>query len=133
MIIGHGIDLCKQSRIEASLARFGDRFCARIATAGEQQRANRNLLRRTARYAQLFAAKEACSKALGTGFRQGVFWRDMELIPLPSGKPSLKLHNGALKRLQAITPAGMETGIEISLSDEAGLTQASVIIFMKPS
>ena len=86
-------------------------------------------MRRVARYSQLFAAKEACSKALGTGLRQGVFWRDMEIVPLASGKPSMRLHGGALQRMQSLTPVNAKPAIELSLSDEAGLTIAFVVIF----
>lgn len=128
MILGTGIDLCEQIRIERALERFGERFIKRICSENEIIFAEKKPLKRVSRYAQLFAAKEACAKALGTGFRQGVFWRNLELIPLPSGKPSLRFSGGALKKLEEITPKGMTAKLDISLTDEAGLTFASVII-----
>ncbi len=103
MIIGIGSDLCDIRRIEKSLARFGDRFVQRIFTETEQKRSEGRATR-AASYAKRFAAKEACSKALGTGFRRGVFWRDMGVINLRSGKPTIALTGGALSRLEEITP-----------------------------
>ena len=103
MILGIGNDIIDIRRIEQSLERFGDRFVQRLFTDTEQKRSERRKLR-AASYAKRFAAKEACSKALGTGLRQGVFWRDMGVTNLPSGKPTMKLTNGALARLEKITP-----------------------------
>ena len=128
MILGTGTDLCAIARIEASLERFGARFTHRLYTDRERQRAERRPLKRADRYAQMFAAKEACSKALGTGFRDGVFWRNMEVVSQPSGKPELVLSGGALKRLHDLVPAGMSPQIDVSLTDEAGLAHAMVII-----
>ncbi len=133
MIIGLGTDLCDIGRVERTLKRFPGRFENRLYTEGEQARAERRPAKRAARYAQMFAAKEACSKALGTGFRKGVFWRDMELVPLPSGKPTLRLTGGARARMQSLTPAGMRAEVEVSLSDESGLANAVVIIFAVPA
>ena len=129
MIIGLGTDLCDIGRVTRALARFPGRFENRLYTEREQARAERRLAKRAARYAQMFAAKEACSKALGTGLRKGVFWRDMEVVPLASGKPTLRLTGGARARMRALTPDGMEARIEVSLSDESGLANAVVIIF----
>lgn len=133
MIIGTGTDLCEIARIEDTLSRFGPRFAARCFTEGEQARAERRPARRASRYAQLFAAKEACSKALGTGFRQGVFWRDMEVVPLSSGKPTLTLHGGALDRARDLMPDGCVPLLDISLTDEAGLAHAMVILQAVPA
>src|SRR5215203_4026739 len=105
MILGIGSDLCDIRRIERSLARFGERFTHRIFTDGERARSDRRAARAPS-YARRFAAKEACAKALGTGMRAGVFWRDMEVVNLPSGRPTLRLTGGALERLRAITPDG---------------------------
>lgn len=133
MIIGIGTDLCDISRIQKSLIRFGDRFCNRVYTEQEQARAERRPAKRADRYAQMFAAKEACSKALGTGLRQGVFWRDMEVVPLPSGKPTMRLKGGALERLKALTPADMVPQVDVSLTDESGLAHGMVIISAVPA
>ncbi|WP_259780051.1 holo-ACP synthase [Aestuariispira ectoiniformans] len=133
MIIGIGTDLCDISRIQVSLERFGARFCDRVYTSAEQARAERRPLKRADRYAQMFAAKEACSKALGTGLRQGVFWRDMEVVPMPSGKPTMQLHGGALERLKALTPVGMVPQVDVSLTDESGLAHGMVIISAIPA
>ncbi|MGB0749352.1 MAG: holo-ACP synthase [Magnetospiraceae bacterium] len=127
MIIGLGTDLCDARRIEATLKRHGDRFTARICTDRERQRADRRQNRASA-YALLFAAKEACAKALGTGFRQGVFWRDMEVRNRPSGRPYLNLTGGAYKRLTEITPPGFAPMVEISMTDEFPLAQSIVIV-----
>ena len=127
MIIGLGNDLCDIRRIEKSLERFGDRFVQRVFTEIEQKRSEGRATR-AASYAKRFAAKEACAKALGTGLRQGVFWRDMGVVNQRGGKPTLALTNGALARLQAITPAGMTAQIDLSLTDEYPLAQAIVII-----
>jgi holo-[acyl-carrier protein] synthase len=131
VIIGIGNDLVDIRRIEKSLARFGDRFVQRIFTETEQKRSEGRATR-AASYAKRFAAKEACSKALGTGFRRGVFWRDMGVINLKSGKPTIVLTGGALTRLEEITPAGMSPQIDLTLTDEFPLAQAFVIISAVP-
>lgn len=127
MIIGIGNDLCDIRRIEKSLERFGDRFIQRVFTATEQKRSEGRATR-AASYAKRFAAKEACSKALGTGFRRGVFMRDMGVVNLRGGKPTMALTGGALLRLQEITPTGMVPQIDLTLTDEYPLAQAFVII-----
>jgi holo-[acyl-carrier protein] synthase len=127
VIIGVGNDLVDIRRIEKSLERFGDRFVRRIFTETEQKRSEGRATR-AASYAKRFAAKEACSKALGTGFRRGVFWRDMGVINLRSGKPTLALTGGAFARLEEITPVGMSPQIDLTLTDEFPLAQAFVII-----
>ena len=132
MIIGLGTDLCDIERVEKTLQRFPRRFENRLFTKQEQERAERRPHNRAGRYAQMFAAKEACSKALGTGFREGVFWRDMEVVHLRSGKPTMVLRGGALARMQKLTPEGMRTQIELSLTDESALANAVVIIFTVP-
>lgn len=132
MILGVGTDLCDISRIADTLQRFGDRFTERVYTEQERSRAERRRNRRADRYAQMFAAKEACSKALGTGFRQGVYWRDMEVVHLPSGKPTLVITGGAAARLRTLTPSGMHGFADLSLTDESGLAHAIVILFAIP-
>ena len=132
MILGIGNDLCDIRRIEKSLERFGDRFIQRVFTEIEQKRSEGRAAR-AASYAKRFAAKEACSKALGTGLRRGVFWRDMGVINLRSGKPTMALTNGALARLQQITPAGLAPQIDLTLTDEYPLAQAIVIISGVPA
>ncbi len=127
MIIGLGSDIVDIRRIEKTLERFGDRFIRRIYTATERQKSERRA-NRAASYARRFAAKEACSKALGTGFRRGVYWRDLGVVNLPSGKPSMKLTGGALKRLEELTPAGMTVQIDLSITDDDPLAQAIVLI-----
>ena len=131
MILGIGSDLIDIRRIEKTLARHGERFIARIFTPVERAKAERRN-RRIDTYAKRFAAKEACAKALGTGLRAGVFWRDMGVINLPSGRPTMKLTGGALARLQAITPPGYEARIDITITDEYPLAQAQVIISADP-
>ena len=131
MIIGIGNDLIDITRIERTLERFGDRFIQRIFTDVEQAKSEKRLMR-AASYAKRYAAKEACSKALGTGFRQGVFWRDMGVINLPSGKPTMHLTGGALKRLQEIIPEGMEAQINLTITDEPPTAEAFVIISAVP-
>ncbi|MGC6534328.1 MAG: holo-ACP synthase [Parvibaculales bacterium] len=131
MIIGIGNDLIDIRRIEKTLERFGDRFIQRLYTDIEQQRSERRK-QRAASYAKRFAAKEACSKALGTGLRQGVFWRDMGVTNLRSGKPTMQLTNGALARLEKITPAGMQPQIDLTITDDFPLAQAIVIISAVP-
>ncbi len=127
MIIGIGSDLIDIRRIEKTLERFGDRFVQRLFTDTEQRKSEgrRN---RAASYAKRFAAKEACSKALGTGFRKGVFWRDMGVVNLRSGKPTMALTGGAAERLAAITPKGFTAQIDLSITDDFPLAQAIVII-----
>lgn len=131
MILGIGNDLIDIRRIEKTLARFGDRFIQRLYTDIEQKRSE-GRQQRAASYAKRFAAKEACSKALGTGLRQGVFWRDMGVANLPSGKPTVKLTGGALARLQKITPEGMQAQIDLTITDDFPLAQAIVIISANP-
>ena len=127
MIVGLGNDLCDISRVEKRLARYGERFTQRCFTEIERRKSDRRA-QRAASYAKRFAAKEACAKALGTGFRRGVFWRDMGVVNLPSGRPTMKLTGGALARLNAIVPAGHEAVIDVSLTDEGPMAQAIVII-----
>ncbi len=128
MIIGIGNDLIDIRRIDRTLKRFGDRFIDRIYTAKEQEKSV-GRADPAASYAKRFAAKEACSKALGTGFRRGVYWRDMGVVNGPSGKPVLELTGGAAQRLAAMAPPGMAAKAELSLSDEYPYAQASVIIY----
>jgi len=128
MIIGIGSDLCDIRRIEATLARFGDRFCERVFTDIERTRAERRPALRAATYAKRFAAKEACAKALGTGFRQSVFFSDLGVVNLRSGQPTLALTGGAAARLAKITPAGHRPVIHLSLTDEYPTAFAQVII-----
>ena len=131
MIIGLGSDLIDIRRIEETIARFGDRFLDRIFTEGERRRCERRV-NSAASYARRFAAKEACAKALGTGFREGVFWRDLAVVNLPSGKPTMRLSGGALERLHEITPPGMTAQLDVSLTDEPPMAQAVVIISAAP-
>lgn len=131
MIIGIGNDLIDIRRVERTLDRFGERFLARIYTEVERERSER-LANRVESYAKRYAAKEACSKALGTGFRRGVFWRDMGVVNLRSGKPTMTLTGGALSRLREITPAGMEARIDVTLTDEPPMAEAFVIITAVP-
>jgi holo-[acyl-carrier protein] synthase len=126
-VIGMGTDLIDIRRIARTLDRFGERFIARIFTETERARAERRP-DPAASYAMRYAAKEACSKALGTGFRRGVYWRDMGVHNLPSGKPIIELTGGALARLREITPSGMIASIEVSLTDEPPLAHAVVLI-----
>ena len=131
MIIGIGSDIVDVRRIERVLARHGDRFVLRIFTEAERMKAERRVTR-IETYAKRFAAKEACARALGTGFRKGVFWRDLGVVNLPSGQPTMKLTGGALERLQAITPAGHDVRIDVSLTDEGPMAQALVVISAVP-
>src|ERR1700742_469708 len=131
MIIGIGSDLIDIRRVAAVIERHGERFLARIFTDAERARAERrakNAKNVVATYAKRFAAKEACSKALGTGIRQGVWWRDMGVVNLPGGRPSMKLTGGALARLNKLTPEGFEARIDVSITDDWPLAQAFVII-----
>ena len=131
MILGMGSDLIDIRRIEKTLERYGERFLERIFTELERKKSE-GRLQRAASYAKRYAAKEACSKALGTGFRKGVFWRDMGVVNLPSGKPTLKLTGGAASRLAELTPPGMVADIELSMTDEPPMAQAIVIISARP-
>ena len=139
MIIGMGSDLCDIRRIEQSLARFGARFEHRVFTAGEQAKAHRrkgdsqrNGIAST--YAKRFAAKEACGKALGTGVGAGggIFWRDIEVVNLPGGKPTLALKGNAKRMLEALVPSGHQAIIHVTLTDEYPLAQAFVVIEALP-
>jgi len=132
MMIGMGSDLIDITRIEKTLARFGDRFVERCFTELERTKSDKRH-NRAASYAKRYAAKEACSKALGTGFRRGVFWRDMGVINLPSGKPTMALTGGAAVRLAEIIPDGMAAQIELTITDEPPMAQAIVIIMAVPS
>jgi holo-[acyl-carrier protein] synthase len=132
MILGLGSDLIDIRRIEHAIERFGDRFLDRIFTETERRRCDRRGPTRGASYARRFAAKEATAKALGTGFRRGVFWRDLGVVNLPSGQPGMRLTGGALARLEAITPLGMQARLDVSLTDEPPLAQAVVIITALP-
>jgi holo-[acyl-carrier protein] synthase len=131
MILGIGSDIIDIRRIERTLERFGERFIERVFTETERRKSD-GRANRAASYAKRFAAKEACSKALGTGFRDGVFWRDMGVINLSSGKPTMTLTGGALERLAAITPRGMRAQIDISLTDDNPQAQGIVIISALP-
>ena len=132
MILGIGSDLCDIRRIERTLARHGERFTRRIFTDGERARCDRRAARAPG-YARRFAAKEACAKALGTGLSGGVFWRDMEVVNLPTGQPTLRLGGGAAARLAALLPAGHTAHLHVSLTDDPPLAQAFVIIEALPS
>ena len=131
MIIGLGSDLIDIRRIEKTIEQHGERFLGRIFTAVEREKSDKRA-QRAASYAKRFAAKEACSKALGTGLRRGVFWRDMGVVNLPGGKPSMALTNGALKRLEEITPKGHRAQIDLTITDDFPLAQAVVIISAVP-
>jgi holo-[acyl-carrier protein] synthase len=127
MIIGIGNDIIDIRRIEKSLGRFGDRFVQRVFTETEQRKSDKRA-QRAASYAKRFAAKEACSKALGTGLSHGVFWRDMGVVNLPSGAPTMKLTGGAAQRLQSMVPVGVEAKVHLTMTDEYPYAQAIVII-----
>lgn len=131
MIIGLGSDLCDIRRVDETLERFGERFTHKIFTQVERQRSDRRK-KRAASYAKRFAAKEACAKALGTGLRQGVFWRDMGVSNLSSGAPTMVLTGGALARLEAMTPAGHRANIHLTITDDDPYAQAFVIIEALP-
>lgn len=131
MILGLGSDLIDIRRIERTIERFGDRFLNRVFTEAERQKSD-NRLERAASYAKRYAAKEACSKALGTGFRHGVFWRDIGVENLRSGKPSLRLTGGAAARLIELTPSGLIAQIDLTMTDEPPMAQAMVIISALP-
>jgi holo-[acyl-carrier protein] synthase len=127
LIIGIGSDLCDISRIEQTLEKYGERFVARCFTPVEQAKSERRK-ERGASYAKRFAAKEACAKALGTGLNQGVYWRDMGVVNLASGAPTMHLTGGAAERLKAITPEGRVAFIHLTITDEYPLAQAFVVI-----
>ena len=131
MILGTGNDLIDIRRVEKSLERFGDRFIQRIFTEKEQAKSERRQ-NRAASYAKRFAAKEACSKALGTGLNHGVYWRDMGVSNLPSGKPTMALTGGAFERLQSMVPEGFVPQIDLTITDDYPLAQAYVIISAYP-
>jgi holo-[acyl-carrier protein] synthase len=131
MILGIGSDLVDIARIERVLERHGERFVNRIFTDTERARAERRA-DRIETYAKRFAAKEACAKALGTGLRRGVFWRDMGVVNLPSGRPTMRLTGGALAVLQAMTPDGYRAQIDLTITDEGALAQAFVVISALP-
>ena len=127
MIIGLGSDMVDVRRIARSIERYGERFLGRIFTPAERAKAE-GRANTVETYAKRFAAKEACSKALGTGFRSGVFWRDMGVVNLPSGQPTMRLTGGAAARLAAITPQGCEAFIHLTITDEHPIAQAFVVI-----
>jgi holo-[acyl-carrier protein] synthase len=127
VIIGLGNDMVDIRRIEQTLERYGSRFVARIFTDIEQKKSDRRA-QRAASYAKRFAAKEACSKALGTGFRRGVFWKDMGVVNEPSGRPTMQLSGGAKEQLERITPAGHLARIQLTITDDYPYAQAIVII-----
>ncbi len=131
MILGIGSDLIDITRVGKVMERHGERFLGRIFTDAERAKAERRAKNQkivVATYAKRFAAKEACSKALGTGIRRGVWWRDMGVVNLPGGRPTMQLTGGALARLQEMTPAGYEARIDLSITDDWPLAQAFVII-----
>jgi holo-[acyl-carrier protein] synthase len=127
VILGVGNDLIDIRRIENTLERFGDRFISRVFTEVERAKSD-GRAQRAASYAKRFAAKEACAKALGTGLRHGVFWRDMGVVNLPSGRPTLRLTGGAAKVLKELIPDGYEARIDLTLTDDFPLAAAIVII-----
>ncbi|MGZ8401057.1 MAG: holo-ACP synthase [Methyloceanibacter sp.] len=127
MIIGIGNDMIDIRRVERTIERYGERFLERVFTETERVKSDGRAMR-AASYAKRFAAKEACAKALGTGFRQGVFWRDMGVVNLPSGRPTLQLTGGAARALAQLTPDGHEVRIDLSITDDFPTAQAIVII-----
>ncbi len=131
MIVGIGSDLTDIRRIEKTLERYGERFLARVFTDVERKKSDRRR-QRAASYAKRFAAKEACAKALGTGMNAGVFWRDMGVVTMPSGKPTMRLTGGAAARLAALLPAGHAPAIHLTITDEWPLAQAFVVIEAMP-
>jgi len=136
VILGIGNDLIDIRRIEKSIAVHGERFLGRIYTDIERAKSERRAgtsVGRAASYAKRFAAKEACAKALGTGLNQGVYWRDMGVVNLPGGKPTMALTGGALKRLEKITPPGHRAQIDLTITDDFPLAQAIVIISAVPT
>ena len=131
MILGLGNDIIDIRRIDKALERYGERFLERVFTDTERRKSDARA-GRAASYAKRFAAKEACAKALGTGLNHGVYWRDMGVVNLPGGKPTMKLTGGALKRLEEITPPGTRAQIDLSITDDFPLAQAIVIISAVP-
>ena len=132
MILGLGNDIIDIRRIEKTIERFGDRFLARVFTDTERRKSDARA-GRVASYAKRFAAKEACAKALGTGFRKGVFWRDMGVVNLRSGRPTMVLTGGAAEQLRRITPEGFEPRVDVSLTDDFPQAQAVVVISAVPA
>jgi holo-[acyl-carrier protein] synthase len=133
MILGLGSDICDIRRIERSLERFGERFVARVFTDAERRKAERRSGRSKAgTYAKRFAAKEACAKALGTGFARGVFMSDLGVVNLPGGQPTLRLSGGAAVRLAQLTPPGMQARVDLTMTDEYPYAYAQVIISAEP-
>jgi len=132
MILGIGSDITDARRIAKVIDRHGDRFLDRVFTAIERARADKRR-NRVETYAKRFAAKEACAKALGTGIRRGVWWRDMGVVNLPGGRPTMQLTGGAQKRLEAITPAGYEPRIDVTMTDEGPMAHAFVVISAIPT
>ena len=133
MILGLGSDICDITRIETALARFGKRFITRVFTESEIKRAERRSGRnRAGTYAKRFAAKEACAKALGTGFARGVFMSDLSVVNMPGGQPTMRLSGGAAARLQELTPAGLQPRIDLTMTDEYPYAYAQVIISAVP-
>ena len=132
IVLGMGSDLIDITRIEKTLERYGDRFVERVFTPIERAKSDRRAMR-AASYAKRYAAKEACSKALGTGFRRGVFWRDIGVVNLPSGQPTLALTGGAKARLDEMTPSGMRAEIHLTITDEPPMAQAMVLIVAVPA
>jgi holo-[acyl-carrier protein] synthase len=132
MILGLGNDIIDIRRIEATLERFGERFLARVFTETERRKSE-SRAGRAASYAKRFAAKEACAKALGTGLRRGVYWRDMGVVNLPSGRPTIQLTGGAARQLALLTPPGFEARIDVTLTDDFPLAEAVVIVSAYPT
>jgi holo-[acyl-carrier protein] synthase len=133
MILGLGSDICDIRRIERSLERFGERFVTRVFTDAERRKAERRSGRSKAgTYAKRFAAKEACAKALGTGFARGVFMSDLGVVNLPGGQPTLRLSGGAAVRLAQLTPPGMQARVDLTMTDEYPYAYAQVIISAEP-
>ncbi|MFN3892462.1 MAG: holo-ACP synthase [Beijerinckiaceae bacterium] len=132
MILGIGTDLIDIRRVEKTLDRFGQRFVDRCFTAVEQAKSDKRA-ERAASYAKRFAAKEACSKALGTGLRMGIAWKEMGVVNLPGGKPTMVLTGGALKRLESLAPAGMRPFVHVTITDDYPLAQAFVVIEALPA
>ncbi len=132
MILGMGNDMTDIRRVQETLDRFGDRYIQRCFTEIEQKKSE-GRVQRAASYAKRFAAKEACAKALGTGIRKGVFWRDMGVVNLRGGRPTMELTGGAAARLKSITPPGHEAVIHLTITDEYPLAQAHVLIEARPA
>jgi holo-[acyl-carrier protein] synthase len=131
MILGIGNDIIDARRVGKVIERHGERFLSRVFTETERAKAERRR-NRVETYAKRFAAKEACSKALGTGIRSGVWWRDMGVVNLPSGRPTMRLTGGALKRLESITPPDHTAQIDLTITDDGPMAQAIVIISAVP-